>query len=103
MSAELIAIVFPTCMSCNEKPGKFVYQKRNFCSNKCVRAEFGNPKLDPSSVHLYTIKTGNDNADSLQHTERTLRNLTKAIVRTSKKTVKAKYTHNEGALPREWR
>lgn len=116
-----IDIMIPYCFNCGSGPrtdGKKLFliksyagEKNNdlhFCSNRCLRQveradKISRPKLDPSSLLLYTIKTGNDNADSLQHTERTLRNLTKAIVRTSKKTVKAKYTHNEGALPREWR
>lgn len=97
-----------------------------FCSNKChhhtERADkIPYPKLDPSSKLLYTIKAGTDAygwsanytgnrlftkeyADKCRETrEIEHRHLSKAILKTSKKPVKAKYTHNEGALPKEWR
>lgn len=122
MSAEFANEFTPYCYNCGSGPrtdGKKLFlikgyagEKNNnlhFCSNRCLRQveradKISRPKLDPLSLHLYTIETGCDNYHAqLKHTPKTLRNLTKAIVRTSKKTVKAKYTHNEGALPRERR
>lgn len=97
------------CSSCVEKPSKFIYEKRSFCSNRCVVAEFGRPKLAADAVLLYTIDTGNDNPSvdfygcTEKAKERYERGLSKAILVTSKKPVKAVYTHNQGALPREWR
>lgn len=103
-----------TCTNC-DKPSKFTYQKNPLCSNRCLKQVFGKAKMSPESVLLHTIRAGCDayapiNKDYLsdwshQHHwhDRALSRLTKAILKTSKKPVKAKYTHNEGALPREWR
>lgn len=132
MSAETVDTM-AGCSNCLG-PSKFFIKGEHFdrkgrfgfCSNKCLRAmekvfKIARPKLDPSSVQLYTIKAGCDAygwsgnyvgnrlftkayADKCREM-RTIehRQLSKAITRTSKKPVKAKYTHNEGALPREWR
>ncbi len=93
-----------------EKPSKFVYEKRNFCSNRCVTAEFGRAKLSSEAKLLHTIDAGIDNAITIDFHgcngrayDKYFRGLSKAILLTSKKQVKGIYARNEGALPKEWR
>lgn len=113
MSAEIIAVNL--CVNCSRAP-KFSYDKRQYCSNKCLRKDVGNPKLSNESKLLHTINAGVDafgydmkGMNIPRHViippieRKKLKMISKAILKLSKKPIKAQYTHNEGTLPREWR
>ena len=97
------------CFQCFKK-GRFVLKlfgfNRSFCSNKCLRKyekshDVSAPKLAPGSKFLYTVDTGCQSGTV--HDARSLRGLSKAILKLAARPAKKRYLSNEGPLPSEWR